>query len=120
MVTDHRRRLLAAVGPAALVMLAAGCQGTRLGGPTGEPILSAVVLPDQPDAIEVEFSGCESDPEVEVAESDTTVEVTLVRSDGGCDPVFEMTIELDAPLGNRTLIDGATGDEVEVGNRHSP
>ena len=116
MTADEPRRRTA-IAASLLVVLAAGCQGTRLGGPTGEPILSAAVLPDQPAAIEVAFSGCDSDPTVDVVESERTVRVTLDGPNGGCEPVYEITIELEAPLGDRTLVDGATGDEVEVGSR---
>lgn len=113
-MADARTRLVCL---AALVVLAAGCSGTRLGGPISEPILGAVVLPDQPNAVEVEFSGCDSEPAVDVVESDSSVRITIDGPNGGCEPVYELTVELDEPLGDRTIIDGATGDEVPITNR---
>ncbi len=102
--------MLLAVGGALLLV---ACGADPLGRPAGEPLLRAVVLHDGA-AVEVEFSGCDNSPEIDVLESTATVRITVAGPNGGCEPVHELVVELDAPLGDRSLVDGATGDEIEV------
>ena len=97
----------------ATVLGLGGCGVDGLGGPAGQPLLGALLQEDTT-AVEVEFSGCDSSPEVEVVESASTVRITVAGPNGGCEPVHELVVQLDGPLGDRTLVDGATGDEVEV------
>lgn len=56
-------------------------------------------------------NNCHDDPELDVMESASTVEIkfTVAAETGG--DCFSCTIEtLDAPVGDRTVIDGATGE----------
>lgn len=58
---------------------------------------------------------CDGDPEPEVVETEADVTVTVVstRRDlgDGCQDAVEVTLE--APLGDRSVIDGATGRRPE-------
>ena len=95
-------------------LMLGGCGPGLMGGPAGQPLIGARLLPEDPTAVEVEFSGCTNSPEVDVFESESTVRITVAGPNGGCEPVHELTVELDQPLGERTLVDGATGDEMDV------
>lgn len=101
---------LAMSGLLAAVILA-GC-GT-LGG-AGEPLIRAYRLPADPTAVMVEFSGCEAEPPRRVEEDAETVTVTLDGPNGGCEPLHHLTFSLDAPLGDRSVIDGSRGRAVPV------
>lgn len=93
------------------MLLVSGC---AFRGTTGQPIIGARLLPEDSAAVEVEFSGCDDSPEVDVFESDSTVRITVAGPNGGCEPVHELTVRLDEPLGDRTLVDGATGRELSA------
>ena len=56
---------------------------------------------------------CHDDPRLDVRESDSTVEFTFtVAAETGGD-CFSCTVEmLDAPVGDRVVVDSATGDSV--------
>lgn len=112
--TARRVTPATAVALVTLALALASCAAGQVTGPAGQPIIGARSLPDDPDAIEVEFSGCDDAPAVDVFESESTVRVTLEGPNAGCEPIYEMVVELDEPLGDRTLVDGATGSEVAV------
>ncbi|WP_297082517.1 hypothetical protein [uncultured Demequina sp.] len=59
---------------------------------------------------------CGQDFDVSVLEDDDTVTVLIdvEPADEGCDALVSWRIDLEAPLGDRALIDGATGTEVPV------
>ncbi len=70
-----------------------------------------------PDGITLEFGvdTCNADLEASVVESAATVEVTIVaRDDTTNDCRDTLTVVLDYPLGDRELVDGATGRVPEV------
>lgn len=111
-----RKAVLPALALSALVALT-GCGS--VGAPDGQPIVGVRLLPDNPDAVEVEFSGCDNSPAVDVLESESTVRITLAGPNPGCEPIYELVVELQEPLGDRTVVDGATGNELEVHTRSS-
>lgn len=66
--------------------------------------------------LEMEVASCGASHRIEVEESETRVEV-LVRGavdDEGDTCADIVSLTLDAPLGNRVLIDRSDGEEVEV------
>lgn len=89
-----------------------GCGGIGAALQDGEPILSASAVDGDPAAVQVEFSGCEDEPDVRVVETDETVTITVSGPNDGCEPVHDLEVQLDAPLGQRTVVDGSTGDVV--------
>ncbi|MQA32646.1 hypothetical protein GCU49_03565 [Modestobacter roseus] len=67
------------------------------------------------DVLQVWLPTCNGDPETEVLHADDRVTVTVVAtkrdpSDACQDSV---TVLLDEPLGDRTVVDGSTGREAE-------
>jgi hypothetical protein len=58
---------------------------------------------------------CDGDPETDVVETadDVTVTVVSTRRDPGDACQDPVTVTLTAPLGDRSLIDGSTGQEPE-------
>src|SRR4051812_918435 len=93
---------------AAVVLVACSSGGRR--GP------QAIVGGSVDDAVlHLWIDTCNGDPETEVVETADNVTVTVVSTgrnpgDACQDPV---TVTLAAPLGERPLIDGSTGDEPE-------
>ena len=106
------RRAAARVVVAVLAAALAGCGSIGAALQDGEPILSATAVEGEPQAVHVEFSGCEDEPDVRVVETDETVTITLSGPNDGCEPLYELQVELDAPLGDRRVVDGSTGDVV--------
>lgn len=41
-----------------------------------------------------------------------SVRVVIAGPNGECEPLFERTVELDSPLGDRHVVDTTTRDEV--------
>lgn len=101
---------VAATAFVAASLALSGC--SAVGGPDGQPLIGAQLLAD--DAIAVHFSGCDNSPHVDVFESESTVRVTVDGPNGGCEPINRVVVELEEPLGDRAVIDGATGKEVEA------
>ena len=100
------------LAPVLLALLAlAACDLVR---PDGEPLLGAQRVSGEPNAVQVEFSGCEAEPEVGLRESSSTVRIVVSGPNGGCEPLHHLVVHLDAPLGDRTVVDGTTGDAVPV------
>lgn len=114
-----------------------GDEGLLLGSPTEDyaivtpvvsekrsvtTIVSAVrVLPDGATHVELEGSPCEALTEFNVSETteSVTVEARVVdiTGDGDCTAniiPWLVELDLDAPLGVRTVIDKSTGEEVRV------
>ncbi len=75
-------------------------------------MLAVAPVDGRDDALSVAFSGCEPEPTITVVETDEVVRVSIDGPNGECEPLFERVVELDAPLGDRRIIDNATGDEV--------
>lgn len=72
-----------------------------------------------PTTIELVLDSCVSQPRVDLAQSDDVVEVTVRSSGGsGCDQWLRVT--LDAPLGERAVVDARQGDELRVVGRTRP
>ena len=106
------RRAATHVVVAVLAVVLGGCGAIGAALQDGEHILSAAPVEGDPQAVLVGFSGCEDEPDVRVAETDETVTITLSGPNDGCEPLFELQVELDAPLGARSVVDGSTGDVV--------
>ena len=106
------RGAAARVAAAVLAATLAGCGAIGAALQDGEPILSAAPVEGAPPAVRVEFSGCEDEPDVRIVETDETVTITLSGPNGGCEPLYELEVELDAPLGDRNVVDGSSGDVV--------
>lgn len=77
-------------------------------------ILGASPVDGNPSAVEVQFSGCEGRPDVEVKETGQTVRIALKAAPGGCEPLHYLVVELDRPLGERQVVDAGTGDAVPL------
>lgn len=67
------------------------------------------------DVVHLLVDTCNGDPEAEVVETDLTVTITVTstRRDPGDDCQDELAVTLEAPLGDRTLIDTVTGRQPE-------
>ncbi|WP_062295514.1 hypothetical protein [Demequina maris] len=66
------------------------------------------------DVINVDVHTCDGDPVASVVEDETTVTVTVTSTDSGWGAECvedSLKVELDAPLDDRTVIDGVTGEE---------
>lgn len=100
---DATRRSMALVG---IVVVLAACSPPEGRGP--QPIAGWSVADDE---IHLWVGTCNGEPEADVVETDAEVTITVVatrRSPGdGCQD--SLTVTLAAPLGDRGLIDGATG-----------
>lgn len=68
----------------------------------------------EPGKLFVDVDSCSGDPEATVLETSETVTVTASAQTASDDCSDLLVLELDAPLGDRVLIDGATGEPVEV------
>lgn len=77
-----------------------------------EPLLSASPVEGDPTRLRIQFSGCDGDPGLEIEEDETEVRITLQAQDTGCEPLHGLEVQLEGPLGDRTVIDGATGEPV--------
>lgn len=97
---------------AVVAVVLAGCGAIGAALQDGEPILSAAPVAGDPQTVRVAFSGCEDEPDVRVLETDETVTITLSGPNGGCEPLYEIDVQLDDPLGDRSVVDGSTGDVV--------
>lgn len=102
----------ASAGLAMVLMLAACGSNLEIAIDTayGEP---------SSDTVEVGLAeGCNEEIDVTVDESDAEVTVTATRANDpepdGEDCGESRTIELGAPLGDRDVIDGSSGDSVEL------
>lgn len=96
-----------------VALLAGGCgllEGLQPQRP--EPVLSASPVEGDPTRLRIQFSGCEGDPGVEIEADEAEVRITLQAQDTGCEPLHGMEVQLEGPLGDRTVIDGATGEPV--------
>jgi hypothetical protein len=107
---EARRAARLAAPAVALIALLGGC--------VGEPA-TIVEVYGRPDSRELELgvSTCNADPTVSVEESASEVRLKVLareaRSGGDCrDGVI---VTLDAPLGNRSVIDEATDEVLSVG-----
>lgn len=100
------RPALVAGGLLAVALAAGGC-GL---GEDREPLLSAGPVEGRGDAVFIEFSGCEPSPRVEVVETDEAIRIGLDTPDTECEPLIHQVVGLDAPLGDRVVVDDGTGD----------
>jgi len=65
--------------------------------------------------VELGINTCNADLDALVVESDTTVEVTITAENDTTDDCADsIVITLDKPLGHRRLINGSTGDLLDV------
>lgn len=92
----------------ALLVVAACTSGNMV------EILRASPVDGDPAAVEVEFSGCETQPDVDVTETDETVEIALKVPPSGCEPLHHLVVEVDQPLGDREVVDAGDGDVVPI------
>ena len=104
------RGVLRGVGALALVGGLVACSPAESRGP--QHIVGWSV---DDDVLHLWIDTCDGDPEPVVVESDDDVTVTIVstwRSTGhACQDLVE--VPLSEPFGDRVLVDGATGREVE-------
>lgn len=106
-VARCRRRLLVLT----VAALVAGCALV----PKDARILQAAVSADDPTRLELEVDSCNADVSTEVVESADEVVVTVtVRNDTRNDCADLVVVELDEPLADRALVDGARGEPVVV------
>ena len=95
---------------ALLVVTAAGCSWV----PRSVEILDVWVLSDGR-TLEISVASCNADHGIEVQEDLQTVAVWVTAAnDSGDDCADGITIELEAPLGDRTFVDGHDLDTLEV------
>ncbi|MBW3664953.1 MAG: hypothetical protein KY469_17805 [Actinobacteria bacterium] len=91
-----------------------GCSGDTAqhdaGWGPGYETFDAARVEGQDAAISISFSGCSENAPVEVRETRTHVVVTVPES-GPCAWWHERIVPLDAPLGDRIVVDGGRGDE---------
>lgn len=90
--------------------------GLMLTGCSGDDLDLAVYGNPASTTLEVGVDTCNADPEVTAEESATevrlSVEVEQSETSGDCRDSVD--VELEAPLGDRQVIDDATGDVVDV------
>lgn len=85
-------------------------------------IYSVVVL-DGGTTLDLAVAGCNADLDIDVSESTETVKITLTHKDGGCfangydDRADKVLVELEEPLGTRTIV-GSDGEAVPVVTAH--
>ncbi len=94
-----------------------GCGDADQVGAAGEEyeIIHAVLR--EPDVVSVQVGSCNAVQRETVIEEDTeAVEVSVLVEGDSIDDCLDagLNIELAAPLGERELIDGTTGEPVEV------
>lgn len=79
-------------------------------------IYDALLRNDEGTVIELSVGSCGARHRIEVEESETRVEVSVLagKDSAGDDCSDGVEVMLDAPLGDRVLIDASTGEEVEV------
>ncbi|MEZ0446871.1 hypothetical protein [Cellulomonas sp. ICMP 17802] len=106
----HRHRALSGIGVIGLLGALAACSPAES---RGQQRIVAWSVSD--DVLHLVINTCNGDPDPDVVETDADVTVTIVstrRNPGdACQDTVEVT--LSEPLGGRTLIDGATGQEPE-------
>ncbi|WP_222195415.1 hypothetical protein [Modestobacter italicus] len=104
----HRSRSL--VGAAAVVTVLAACSATEERAP--QPIAGWSAAED---VVHVWVGTCDGDPAAEVVEADDEVTITVVstRRDPGDACQDSVTVTLGAPLADRVVVDGATGQVAE-------
>ncbi len=101
------KRRLNAVLVAGLALMLAGC--------STNPEITEVYLRSDGVAIEFGVNTCNADLDAVVVESDTAVEVTITAENDTTDDCADsIAITLDQPLGDRQLINGSTGDVLDV------
>lgn len=94
------------VGLLVIVAAVAACSPDQGRGP--QPIVGWSVADSE---VHLWVDTCNGEPEAEVVETSTDVTITVVstRQNPGDGCQDNLTVELDAPLDGRTLVDGATG-----------
>ena len=101
------KRRLSAILVAALALVLAGC--------STNPEITEVYLRSDGVTIEVGVNTCNADLNAVVVESDTTVKMTITAENDTTDDCADsIAITLDQPMGDRQLINGSTGDVVDV------
>lgn len=107
---------IAKLAVAVLLGLAVVFLAWRIVAPADAPVTEVYVRPDDRQ-LEVGVDTCNQDPQVTVVETEDEVRLssneTLPRG-AGDDCLDNDIVTLDVPLGDRTVIDEATGDEVRV------
>ncbi len=105
---------LTAVGVVAAVVGLASCGTTP-----AEGVAVARVEVQDATTITLVFGSCVPHPQVALTQSDDVVEVDVTSAGGGvCDPWLQ--VPLDAPLGERAVVDGRHGSELRVVGRTRP
>jgi len=84
----------------------------------GSPTVSEVFGAPGSDQLEVSVDTCNASPEVSAEESGAEVRLIVdegeASGDGGDDCRDSVMVTLEEPLGQREVVDGATGDPVVV------
>lgn len=109
----------AVVVAVAATLPATGCRPDEWRGPVEivDAYPEAYTYPEGVTSLELYVNTCHGDPEVTslVQEADRVeVEVTSTSRRAGDGCLDAVVLELDAPLGDRPLVDGSTGDPVQV------
>ncbi len=102
---------------ASIAVAGGGCGAADEVGAAGEEyeIINAVLR--EPDVVSVQVGRCDAVQRETVIEEDTeAVDITVLVEGDSIDDCLDagLNIELAAPLGERELIDGTTGEPVEV------
>jgi hypothetical protein len=99
---------------AGLVLLAAGIFMVWAWLPDGADIRLAYARPGE-ERIEISVDTCYADLTADVAETSQTVTITVTSRNTTTRACLDgMFVELGAPWGGRTVIDGSDGEEVSV------
>lgn len=107
------RRGAGVTGMAMLAFVLAGCTRTAA-------ITEVVLLDGATETMIVSVDTCNANPRLAVVEGEQAITLAVQadqQSWGSDDCADSINVELDAPLGDRRVIDGATGEELAVVGR---
>jgi|GEM_PF-1014756 len=108
-IQRQRARLRAYATVLGAVSVMASCGGA------GEAAIRAAYIGADGITLEVGVDTCNADLTTDVVETGAQVEVTvMVENNTTADCADSIRITLDAPLGDRTLVDGSSGETVDV------
>ncbi len=102
---------------AVIAVMGGGCGDADEVGAAGEEYEIVNAFLREPDVVSVQVGSCNAVQRETVIEEDAeAVEVTVLVEGDSIDDCLDagLNIELAAPLGERELIDGTTGEPVEV------
>lgn len=114
---SHMRIRVLLVAVAVVAVAGGGCGDPDDIGAPGEEYEIISVFLDEPDVITVQVGSCNAVQRETVIDEDAeAVEITVLVEGDSIDDCLDagLDVELAAPLGERALIDGTTGEPIEV------